>query len=71
MDFVHQCRMERLELLKKNSLSSKEIAAELGFQDVHSFYQWNRQFRRKTGDIHRKPETPGKNPRQKNARESR
>jgi AraC-like DNA-binding protein len=46
MDFVHQCRVKRLGELKKHKVSCKEIATELGFQDVHSFYQWNRRHSR-------------------------
>lgn len=42
LDYVNYCRLERLELLLKQNISPKEIAAELGFQDVHSYYQWIR-----------------------------
>lgn len=45
LDYINQCRRERLELLSKQNLSPKEIASELGFQGVHSYYQWLRKNR--------------------------
>lgn len=47
MQFVNKCRFEKFRELKKLKKNNKEIAAELGFQDVHSYYKWNRQYNRK------------------------
>lgn len=47
LDYVNHCRLERLDLLLKQNISPKEIAAELGFQDVHSYYQWIRLHNKK------------------------
>lgn len=38
--FIDQCRVEKFRMLVSVKMSRKELAAELGFMDVHSFYKW-------------------------------
>jgi len=47
LGYVNHCRHERRELLLKQNIGAKEIAAELGFQDVRSYYQWLRLHNKK------------------------
>lgn len=39
-EYLDQCRRQEYFQLKKQRRPQKEIAAELGFKDVHSFYRW-------------------------------
>lgn len=48
-DYINKCRLEKLQEMLAENRKTKEISSELGFRDVHSYYNWRRKYQSSTG----------------------